>query len=80
MGVVFFARLGDWPRARNLSVAELERRIEHRFGLSVDPKTLYRLAATEAVRRADLEIAGAAASVLAARCTAGARPAPPSSR
>ena len=64
MGVVVFPRLGEWLRARNLSVAELERRIERRFGLAVDPKTLYRLAAPEAVQRADLEIAGAAASVL----------------
>ena len=51
-------------RAHDLSVAELKRRIEQRFGLRVDPKTLYRLASAEPVQRADLEIAGAAAAVL----------------
>jgi transposase len=51
-------------RSRNLTVAELERRIERRFGLAVDPKTLYRLASPEPVQRADLEIAGAVAAVL----------------
>ena len=64
MSVSVYPRLGEWLRAQNLTVAELERRIEQRFGLSVDPKTLYRLTAPEAVQRADLEVAGAAAAVL----------------
>jgi malonyl CoA-acyl carrier protein transacylase len=50
-----------------MSVAELERRIERQFGLSVDPKTLYRLTHADPVQRADLEIAGAAATVLGVR-------------
>jgi hypothetical protein len=64
MAVAVYPRLSELLRARNLSVAELERQIERRFGLSVDPKTLYRLTYAEPVQRADLEIAGAAAAVL----------------
>lgn len=64
MAVEVYPRLHELLRARNLSVAELERQIEQRFGLSVDPKTLYRLTYAEPVQRADLEIAGAAAAVL----------------
>jgi hypothetical protein len=45
-------------------VAELEREIKRRFGLSVDVKTLYRLASSGPVQRADLGIAAAAAAVL----------------
>src|SRR5919201_1028566 len=64
MGVVVYPQLGTLLHAHGLSVAELERRIEQRFGLREDPKTLYRLASAEPVQRADLEIAGAAAAVL----------------
>ena len=64
MAVAVYPRLSELLRARNLSVAELERQIKRRFGLSVDPKTLYRLTYAEPVQRADLEIAGAAAAVL----------------
>ena len=64
MGVLVYPKLGDLLRAKNLSVAELERQIKVRFGLSVDPKTLYRLTHAESVQRADLEIAGAAAAIL----------------
>lgn len=59
-----YPRLDELLRTNDLSVAELERRIEQRFGLSVDPKTLYRLASAEPVRRADLEIVGAVAALL----------------
>jgi hypothetical protein len=46
-------------------VAELGRQIESRFGLATDPKTLYRLASDAPIQRADLEVAGAVATVLA---------------
>lgn len=64
MGVAVYPRLSELLRAKELTVAELERQIENRYGLSVDPKTLYRLASAQPVQRADLEIAGAAAAIL----------------
>jgi hypothetical protein len=64
VGIAIYPRLDALLRARDLSVAELERRIEQRFGLRVDPKTLYRLTHADPIQRADLEIAGAAATVL----------------
>jgi len=64
MGVSVYPRLGELLHARRLTVVELERQIERRFGLSVDPKTLYRLTAADPIQRADLEIAGAVAAVL----------------
>jgi transcriptional regulator with XRE-family HTH domain len=64
MSVAVYPRLNELLRAKGLSVAELERQIEQRFGLSVDPKTLYRLASSEPIQRADLEIVGAVAAVL----------------
>ncbi|MBI3972250.1 MAG: hypothetical protein HY332_13275 [Chloroflexi bacterium] len=64
MAVAVYPRLGELLQERNLTVAELERRIEARFGVAVDRKTLYRLSSSHAVQRADLEIAGAAAVVL----------------
>jgi hypothetical protein len=64
MGVAVYPRLDALLRERRISVAELARQLEQLFGLSVDPKTLYRLAASDPVQRADLNIAGAVASVL----------------
>jgi transcriptional regulator with XRE-family HTH domain len=64
MGVAVYPRLGRLLRTRNLSVAELGREIESRLGLSTDPKTLYRLASDAPIQRADLEVAGAIASIL----------------
>lgn len=64
VSVAVYPRLLELLRAKNLSVAELERQIERHFGLAVDPKTLYRMTYGEPVQRADLEIAGAAAAVL----------------
>src|SRR6266542_4409937 len=64
MGIAVYPRLNELLRAHDLSVAELERRIERRFGLQVDPKTLYRLTHTDPIQRADLEIAGAVAEIL----------------
>jgi len=64
MSVTVYPRLGQLLRERHLTVAELERQIEARFGLSVNPKTLYRLTQAAPVQRADLEIAGATAAIL----------------
>lgn len=64
MGIAVYPRLGQLLEANRMTVAELERQIESRFGMSVDSKTLYRLTHADAVQRADLEIAGAAAAVL----------------
>lgn len=64
MSIVVYPRLAELLKERDLTVAELERQIKERFGLTVNVKTLYRLAQTAPVQRADLEIAGAAASIL----------------
>jgi transcriptional regulator with XRE-family HTH domain len=64
MGVTVYSRLGELLRARNLTVAELQDRIAARFGLAVDARTLDRLARSDRVRRPDLEVAAAVASVL----------------
>ena len=59
-----YPRLGELLIAHRMSVAELERQIEQRFGLTVDAKTLYRLAHRQPIQRADMEVAGAAAAIL----------------
>jgi len=64
VGIAVYPRLDQLLRERGLTVAELERRIERQFGMRVDPKTLYRLTHADPVQRADLEIAGAAATIL----------------
>jgi transcriptional regulator with XRE-family HTH domain len=64
MSVVVYSRLAELLKERNLTVAELERQLKERFGLAVNPKTLYRLTQAAPVQRADLEIAGATAAVL----------------
>jgi hypothetical protein len=64
MGVAVYPRLSELLHQRSLTVAELGRQIERRFGLAVDPKTLYRLANVAPIQRADLEIAGAVATLL----------------
>jgi hypothetical protein len=64
MDVAVYPRLNHLLHTMNMSVAELERLIERRFGRSVNVKTLYRLTSTRPVQRADLEIAGAVATVL----------------
>src|SRR4051794_35567077 len=40
MSVAVYPRLNQLLRAKNLTVAELERQIKQRFGVAVDPKTL----------------------------------------
>jgi len=62
--VMVYSRLGDLLRARNLSVGDLQHQIAVRFGKTVDPRMLDRLARAERVRRPDLEAAAAAAAVL----------------
>ena len=64
MSVSVIPRLRQLLEQRGLTIAELERRIEQEYGERVDPKGLYRLASDAPMQRADLRIAGAAASVL----------------
>jgi hypothetical protein len=64
MGIAVYPRLSVLLRNKNLSVAELERLIKKRFGISVNLKTLSRFTSSEPVQRAELEIAGAVAAVL----------------
>ena len=64
MPVTVYPRLGDVLRGQNLTVAELERQIEQRYGVSVDRKTLHRLTYPEPIERVDLEVTGAVAAVL----------------
>jgi hypothetical protein len=62
--VTVYPRLGDVLRRKNLTVAELERQIEQRYGVLVDRKTLHRLTYPEPIERVDLEVTGAVAAVL----------------
>lgn len=64
MSVVVYPRLAALLRERNLTVAEIERQLKERFGLAVNVKTLYRLTQATPIQRADLEIAGATATLL----------------
>lgn len=64
MTVVVYPQLGELLRARHLTVADLERQLRQRFGLTVNTKTLYRLTKPEPIQRADLEVALATAAVL----------------
>jgi hypothetical protein len=64
MSVVVYPRLAELLAARHLSVAELERQIEERYGLTINAKTLYRLTQPAPIQRADLEIVGATAAIL----------------
>jgi hypothetical protein len=64
MVVAVYPRLGELLQRRGLTVAELQRQIEGRFALPVDRKTLYRLTYHEPIKRAELDVAAAAAAVL----------------
>ena len=64
MSVAVYPQLDELLRERNLSVAELRRRIEERYGLVVASETLDRLARSEPVQQTDLTIAGATAKIL----------------
>jgi hypothetical protein len=64
MSVMVYSRLGDLLRVRQLTVQDLQRQIAARFGQAVDRRALDRLARAERVRRPDLEVAAAAATVL----------------
>lgn len=64
MSVMVYSRLGDLLRDRNLTVRDLQRQLAARFGLTVDARTLDRLAQADRVRRPDLELAAAAAEAL----------------
>lgn len=64
MTVVVYPQLGELLQARRLTVADLERQLRQRFGLTVNTKTLYRLTRPEPIQRADLEVALATAAIL----------------
>lgn len=65
MGVVVYPRLGDVLTARDMTVADLKRAIEGRYGMRVNLVTLYELAlAPERLHHVNIEVAAAAASVL----------------
>src|SRR4051794_30687229 len=64
MVVAVYPKLGEQLQRRGLTVAELQRQIEGRFALPVDRKTLYRLTYHEPIKRAELDVAAAAAAVL----------------
>src|SRR4051794_10373553 len=64
MTVVVYPQLGELLQERHLTVADLERQLRHRFGLTVNIKTLYRLTKPEPIQRADLEVALATAAIL----------------
>ena len=64
MSVLVYPRLAALLHARNLTVADLAREIDARFGLTVTPRALQRLTQATPIQRADLEVAGAAAAVL----------------
>ncbi len=64
MSVAVYPRLAQLLEDKHLTVAELGRQMEERYGISANAKTLYRLAQAAPVQRADLEIAGAAAAIL----------------
>ena len=67
MTVVVYPHLGELLQARRLTVADLERQLRQRFGLTVNTKTLYRLTKPEPIQRADLEVALATAAILGVR-------------
>jgi len=64
MGVMVYSRLGDLLRVRNLTVRDLQQKIAARFGLALDTRSLDRLARDERVRRPNMELVVAAATVL----------------
>ena len=64
MSVTVYPQLAALLEQRRLSAAELERQIKARFGVAVNAKSFYRLTQPAPVQRADLEIAGATASIL----------------
>lgn len=49
MGVEVYPRLGELLRANNLTLEDLEERIERQFGLVIDSAALYQLTRTELV-------------------------------
>lgn len=64
MSVLVYPRLSELLREKNMTTSELARAIEERLGLRVSLRTLERLTHTTPIRHADLELAGAVASVL----------------
>jgi hypothetical protein len=62
MAVAVYGQLDKLLRERNLTIADLKRQIEERYGLEVD--ALDGLTGSHSVRQADMTVAAAAAIVL----------------
>lgn len=64
MSVTVYSRLRELLRQRDMTAAELERHIDERFGVLVDPGAIDRLTRDGPMARADLAVIGATAAVL----------------
>lgn len=64
MPVAVYGQLGRLLRERSLTVDDLARESEERFGLTADPLELQRLAASDALGTIDLTLLGAVADIL----------------
>jgi len=64
MSVTVYSRLDELLRQSGMTVSDLERRIDERFGVVVDPGALDRLLRDAPMRQADLTVVGAIAAIL----------------
>jgi hypothetical protein len=65
MSVLVYPRLGEVLASKNVTIPELERTIQERFGLSIQPEALYGLLLDEEpLGQVDLQVVGAAAAAL----------------
>jgi hypothetical protein len=64
VSILIYPQLAAHLERRHLTVAELSRQIEQRYGLAVDAQRLDYLTQTAPLQQADLQIAGAAAAIL----------------
>jgi len=64
MSVTVYSRLDELLRQRGMTVSDLERRIDERLGVLVDPGSLDCLLRDAPMRQADLTVVGAIAAIL----------------
>ncbi len=64
MSVTVYSRLNELLRQRDLTVGDLERHIDERFGVLLDPGVVDRLMRDAPVRQADVAAIGAVAAAL----------------
>lgn len=64
MSVTVYSRLGELLWQRNMTVGELERHIDERFGVLVDPGVLDRLMQDAPMQQVDLSTIGAVAATI----------------